>query len=135
MKCVVDRGHLLDWSRLWDDFTQEEIQEGYKNSGQNIDGPDEGLTLAAKGKGKKRGNSGKDLSKVKCYCCNQLGHLASQCPKTKKKKKEREGPDTVVITTMEDFSSKLDKEFSLLTLVSNVGSGGFLGDNRWIVDN
>jgi hypothetical protein len=53
----------------------------------------------------------------------------------KKKKKEWEGPDTAVITAMEDFSSKFDKEFSLLTLVSNVGSGGFLGDNRWIVDN
>ena len=27
MKCVVGREHLLDWSRLWDDFTQEEIRE------------------------------------------------------------------------------------------------------------
>jgi hypothetical protein len=36
---------------------------------------------------------------------------------------------------MEDFSSKFDKEFSLVTLVSNVGSGGFGGDFRWIVDS
>jgi hypothetical protein len=36
---------------------------------------------------------------------------------------------------MEDFSSKFDKEFSLVTLVSSVGSGGFGGDNRWIVDS
>jgi hypothetical protein len=36
---------------------------------------------------------------------------------------------------MEDFSSKFDKEFSLVTLVSSVGSGGFGGDFRWIVDN
>jgi hypothetical protein len=27
-KFVVGREHLLDWSRLWDDFTQEKIQEG-----------------------------------------------------------------------------------------------------------
>jgi hypothetical protein len=27
VKCVVGREHILDWSRLWDDFTQEEIQE------------------------------------------------------------------------------------------------------------
>jgi hypothetical protein len=25
VKCVVGRKHLPDWSRLWDDFTQEEI--------------------------------------------------------------------------------------------------------------
>jgi len=28
VKCVVGREKLLDWSKLWDDFTQEEIQEG-----------------------------------------------------------------------------------------------------------
>jgi hypothetical protein len=36
---------------------------------------------------------------------------------------------------MEDFSSKFDKDFSLVTLVSSVGSKGIGGDNRWIVDN
>jgi hypothetical protein len=110
--------------------------EGSQSSGQKIDGVDEeNVALAAKGKGKKKGNSGRDLSKVRCYCCNQLGHLASQCPERKKKKKEHEGPDTTATTTMEDFSSKFDKEFSLVTLVSSVGSGGFGGDNRWIVDS
>ena len=36
---------------------------------------------------------------------------------------------------MEDFSSKFDMEFSLVTLVSNVDSVVFVGDNRWIVDS
>ena len=27
VKCVVARENLPDWSRLWDDFTQEEIRE------------------------------------------------------------------------------------------------------------
>jgi hypothetical protein len=27
VKCVVGREHLPYWSRLWDDFTQEEIRE------------------------------------------------------------------------------------------------------------
>jgi hypothetical protein len=74
------------------------------------------------------------LSKVRCYYCNLLGHLSSQCPEKKKKRKEREGLDTTSTTTMEEFSSMFDKEFSLVTLVSNVGSGGFGGDFRWIVD-
>jgi hypothetical protein len=75
------------------------------------------------------------LSKVRCYCCNQLGHLASHCPERKKKKKEPEGPETTATTTMEDFASKYDREFSLVTLVSSVSSGGFGGDIRWIVDS
>jgi hypothetical protein len=77
------------------------------------------------------------LSKVRCYCCNQLGLLASHCPekKKKKKKKELEGPKTAATVAMEDFASKYDREFSLVTLVSTVDSGGFGGDIRWIVDS
>jgi hypothetical protein len=75
------------------------------------------------------------LSKVICYCCNQLGHLASHCPERKKKKKESEGPETTTTTTIEDFVSKFDKEFSLVTLVSSVDNGRFGGDVRWIVDS
>jgi hypothetical protein len=59
-----------------------------------------------------------------------LGHFASECPE---KKKEQEGLDTAATTTMEDFSSKFDKEFSLVTLVSSVGSGGFGGDNNGLL--
>jgi hypothetical protein len=77
------------------------------------------------------------LSKVRCYCCNQLGHLAFQCPERKKKKKEQDitSKNMPFTVAMEDFSSKFDKDFSLVTLVSSVGSGGFGGDNRWIVDS
>jgi hypothetical protein len=75
------------------------------------------------------------LSKVRCYCCNQLGHLSSHCPKRKKKKKVPKGPETDATTTMDSCSSKYDKKFSLVSLVSNVGSGGCGGDLRWIVDS
>ena len=77
MKCVVGRGNFLDWSRLWDNFTQEDIQIGSQISGHKEDRVDDDVSLAAKGKGKKKGSSGKDLSKVICYCCNQLGNLDS----------------------------------------------------------
>jgi hypothetical protein len=63
-----------------------------------------------------------------------LGHLASHYPERKKKMKS-EGPETATTTTMEDFASKYENEFSLVTLVSSVGSGGFGGDIRWIVDS
>jgi hypothetical protein len=61
MKCVVGREHVPDWSRLWYDFTQEEIWEGSQSSGQKGDGVDEdNVSLVAKGKGKKKGNFGRD---------------------------------------------------------------------------
>jgi hypothetical protein len=75
------------------------------------------------------------LSNVRCYCCNQLGHLASRCPERKKKKKQLEGPKTAATTAMEDFAFKYDMKFSLVTLVSSVGSGGFGGEIRWIMDS
>jgi hypothetical protein len=81
MKCVVVHEHLPVWIILWDNFNKEEIQEGPQSSGQKGDGVDEeNVSLGSKGKGKKKGNSGRDLSKVRCYYCNQLGNLASQCP-------------------------------------------------------
>jgi hypothetical protein len=106
---------------------------GSHSSGQKEDRAEENIALAAKSK--KKGNSRRNLSKVRRYCCNQLGHLASQCPEKKKKRKEQEGPETAATAAVEDFSSKFDNEFFLVTLVSSVGSGGFGGDIRWIVDN
>jgi hypothetical protein len=35
---------------------------------------------------------------------------------------------------MEEFSSKYDRKFSLVTIVSSVSSGGFGGEFIWIVD-
>jgi hypothetical protein len=118
---------------LWNDFTQEEIWEGSQSSGQKGDGADEeNVALATKSKSKKQGSSGEDLSKVRCFVCNQYGHLAAQCLERKKKE---EGPIAAVKTTIEEFTDKFDREFSLFTLASSVGSIGFVSDRRWIIDS
>jgi hypothetical protein len=68
VKCVVGRENLLDWSGLWDDFTQEEIRERSQSSEQKIDEVDKNVVLTANRK--KKGSFRRDLSKVICYCCN-----------------------------------------------------------------
>jgi hypothetical protein len=75
------------------------------------------------------------LSKVRCFVCNQYSHLVAQCLERKKKRKEKEGPVPAITATVEDFSDKFEKEFSLFTLVSSVGSTGFVSDSRWINDS
>jgi hypothetical protein len=59
IKCVVGRENLPDWSRLWDDFTQEEVWGGSEE--KVLDGADDkNIVIVAKGNEKK-----KDMSKVK----------------------------------------------------------------------
>ena len=115
MKCVVARENLPDWSILWDDFTQEEIRKGSQGNGQKEGASEENVALSTKSKKKSK----KDLSKVRCFACNQYGHFASQCPE-KKKKNEK---DTVVVATIEEeeFTRRFEKEFSLFSPISSVG--------------
>ena len=54
---MVGREKLLDWSRLWDDFMQEEIREGSQEKA--LDGADD-KNVALMEKGNK-----KDMRKVK----------------------------------------------------------------------
>jgi hypothetical protein len=62
-------------------------------------GPKGGNKLKSEGK--------EDISKVKCFACHKFGHYAGQCPNMKKKQ-------TTTSTTVEEFSAKFDKEFSLV---------------------
>ena len=54
VKCVVSRENLLDWRRLWDDFTQESIREGSQGSGQKEGASEENVALSAKSKKKSK---------------------------------------------------------------------------------
>jgi hypothetical protein len=49
--------------------------------------PLEGVSLATDVDDGDRG--GRDMSKVKCYFCNEMGHIATNCPKKKRRKQMR----------------------------------------------
>jgi hypothetical protein len=70
------------------------------------------------------GEGKKDMSKVKCFGCHKFGHYAGQCPKKKKKQ-------TTTSAAVEEFSTKFDKEFSLVVCLST----GTTHSDTWYIDS
>ena len=62
-----------------------------------------------KGGAKKQDGQKKDLSTVKCFACQKMGHYARQCP-NKKKKVQRQ---TINSAEVGDFTGRFERVFSL----------------------
>jgi hypothetical protein len=118
---IVAREKLPNSELLWDDFVQEETRRGYVHGSSSTGHEEKNVALAAnnkkkfrkgpKGGNKPKGDGKKDMSKVRCFVCHKFGHYAGQCPNKKKKQ-------TTASTTVEEFSTKFDKEFSLVVCIS-----------------
>jgi hypothetical protein len=136
------REHMPSWERLWDDFVQEELRVGSRSSSQQQGGDgDEGdLALLEKGKKKtKQGPKGgakqpqrggeqwKDMSKVKCFACNQLGHYVDSVPTGRRRSR------VVLQRTIEEdeFASQFERECSLIVCCSTIESPSSV----WYIDS
>ena len=91
VEAIVARENLPSWGRICDDFVQEETRRGLLQGSSSTSREDEeNVALTAKGKkkfkkgpkkgGVKQQDGQKDLSIVKCFACQKLGHYARQCP-------------------------------------------------------
>ena len=88
VEAIVARENLPSWDRLWDDFVQEETRWGLVQGSSSTSKEDEeNVALTPKGKkkfkkGPKKGGvkqwdgQKKELSTVKCFACQKLGHYA-----------------------------------------------------------
>ena len=137
---IVARENMPSWERLWDDFVQEELRVGLGSSCGQQERDEDTVALAAKGKkkkvirkGPKEGDKKKkgkgeqqqrDMSKVKCFAYHKFAHYAVQCPNRKKKQ-------VAASTDLEEFSSKFEREFSLIACLSSCS-----GSSRvWYIDS
>jgi hypothetical protein len=79
------REKLPDWSKLWDDFVQDEFRDEelnggrYKNDDENIALANQVKkakfkTIVSKDSTSQGSKKKKDTSKVKCYACRKFGH-------------------------------------------------------------
>eukprot|EP00253_Pinus_taeda_P006122 PITA_06122 len=130
---VNGREKLQDWERVWLDLMQEEIRRNTKDSSSSKTDDEEYCALvgkAKKGKGKVshsksyscHGGKKKDMSKVKCFHCHELGHFATNCLLKKSKKKSSEGVVSEVLAT------QFELEFTLISCMvsSMMGSVWYL---------
>jgi hypothetical protein len=130
IKGIMAREKLPDWTRLWDDFVQEELRDEDMNGGR-YKNDDENLALAIqakKGKFKKtasgestsQDDKKRDMRKVKCFACHKFGHYASQYP-NKKKGGNKTQPKVVASAKaqVDEFAKMFEQEFLLVSHLSS----------------
>eukprot|EP00253_Pinus_taeda_P032243 PITA_32243 len=126
---VTSRENLPNWDRFWDDYVWHEIQKTGSGGLKIVDEEYVALTARGKNKGKamkgsssdgakgkeKKKKQNMDMSKVKCWACQKMGHYVATCPK--RKNKGRKG-----ITTsagVEQFASQFNQDFAFITSTSS----------------
>lgn len=89
------------------------ISGSNNNSGTKQVKEDENVAHASKWQHEQRKRK-KDLSKVKCFRCGELGHYNTQCPLRKKDKEEKQDQQ-VASVEIDRLFSRLEEEFAMIT--------------------
>lgn len=66
------------------------------------------------------------MGKVKCFACQKFRHYANQCPN---KKKGKGKPEVATFAEVDEFSTRFEREFSLVTCLSRS-----MANSVWYID-
>ena len=112
---ILGKDKLLVWDQMWVDLQQEEMRPDLvkstisgtsNNSGMKQVKEEENVALASKGQEEQRRRK-KDIFKVKCFRCGELGHYSTQCPL--KKKDEEKQDQGATHAEIDKLSSRLEE--------------------------
>jgi hypothetical protein len=107
------------YSHLEQDVDEEKFSLDGKGGKAKDNKGSGGVESSSRGQGKPK----KDLSKLNCFQCHQLGHYATKCPQRKK-------GQFVSKVEIEEFSSRFEKDFSFIVcMASSVTS------STWFIDS
>ena len=144
---VCAKKNLVKFNRLWEECSQEEARIAARE--EKMGSEDQGLTIQSKknrrshyySKGK-ISHSRKDLNTIRCYTCDDKGHISKFCHNKRnlrKKNKRRyhahaaedDEPSTKRIRQESDDSSSEDEYVLISALTGTISHGS----NDWLIDS
>ena len=113
IQSILGRANLPNWEELWANLHQENIRRLTKAGSSSKGGrikkeEEEDAALASVGQQVKRKK--KDISKIKCFHCGELGHYATQFPR---KKNKGEAFDSKVVLAKADKEVETDDDCAI----------------------
>lgn len=99
VQSILGRATLSNWDEMWAALKQEELRRDLvkckldrsSNSESKPKEEEDNAVLASKGQQEQQ-RWKKDVSKMKCFRCGEMGHYTTQCPLKKKDKDEKHDP-------------------------------------------
>lgn len=85
---------------------------GNSSSGTKFVTKEEDVALTSKGQQKQHRRK-KDISKIKCFKCVEMGHYSTQCP-LRKRDKEEKHDQQAASADIDRLSSRLEEEFAMI---------------------